>query len=249
MSLHDLPDASSARVRGRFVYTALDPATPRAIRVVSLEPNLQDGLVSCRIQHTDLDSARYSALSYQCGTKDDSQQILVDGLNFTVRRNLWDFLNQARETLISRTFWVDALSISQEDDQEKSRQVQMMGQIYQNAGEVLIWLGPHTHFSSYAWKRVKEFYRMGQATSVREVAEACLKDDDLWQGLEEVYTSAYWERAWITQEYLLWQNCRILQGLQGLLHAAERSSGCEYTQYRVLPLVWLSRVSSLSWRA
>ena len=40
-----------------------------------------------------------------------------------------------------RTLWVDSICINQGDDNERSQQVRLMGQIYRKASTVLIWLG------------------------------------------------------------------------------------------------------------
>jgi hypothetical protein len=37
--------------------------------------------------------------------------------------------------------WIDALCINQEDDRQRGHQVEMMGSVYLQASEVLIWLG------------------------------------------------------------------------------------------------------------
>lgn len=209
-----------------FRYTALDAAKPNAIRLVSINPGLPHDLISCHIEHTDIQTNKYSALSYEWGAKDDNQHILVDGLYFEVRRNLWDFLYQARPTFGSRPLWIDAISINQEDEQEKSGQVQKMGEIYHNAEEVLIWLGPHRACTSHAWKYVEAYHSLQRYRSVNDLA-AVLKhfmdDDDLWQGLQEIYDSEYWKRAWIAQEYLLAKERLILQGDEMIPYSAYTS--------------------------
>lgn len=50
--------------------------------------------------------------------------------------------------------WVDALCINQQDPQEKTHQVQLMGKIYSLAESVLVWLGPddkHSRFLMRLW--------------------------------------------------------------------------------------------------
>lgn len=46
-----------------------------------------------------------------------------------------------RQTGCDRTFWIDSICINQMDDQERSQQVSIMGRIYQQARQVVIWLG------------------------------------------------------------------------------------------------------------
>lgn len=40
-----------------------------------------------------------------------------------------------------RLLWIDAVCINQHDQDEKSRQIPFMGQIYSGAFRVLVWLG------------------------------------------------------------------------------------------------------------
>jgi hypothetical protein len=55
--------------------------------------------------------------------------------------NLWTALRRLRLNDRSRLLWVDAVCINQSDDDEKSSQVRMMGDIYRGAARVLRWLG------------------------------------------------------------------------------------------------------------
>jgi hypothetical protein len=59
--------------------------------------------------------------------------------------NLWHALNslksKQRGTRTSLTLWVDAICINQSDTLEKNIQVAMMGEIYENAATVRVWLG------------------------------------------------------------------------------------------------------------
>lgn len=84
----------------------------------------------------------YRALSYVWGDATKKRPITVDGLHFMITRNLYDFLVQARVPLQRVSpYWVDALCINQADNEEKAAQVNMMGDIYQNCWQCIVWLG------------------------------------------------------------------------------------------------------------
>jgi hypothetical protein len=51
-------------------------------------------------------------------------------------------LRHLRHRSEPRSMWVDAICISQKDDQERSKQVASMFAIYAVARRVLMWLGP-----------------------------------------------------------------------------------------------------------
>jgi len=76
------------------------------------------------------------------GDVEDQRVVFVNNKRFEVRRNLYDFLCLARKLSITDTLWIDAICINQEDVEERNKQVQLMGEIYEKAGQVLIYPGP-----------------------------------------------------------------------------------------------------------
>ena len=88
----------------------------------------------------------YTALSYTWGPPGDDHDILVNGLRFSIRRNLYDALRRMQlSKLINQHLWVDAICINQGEDEEalneRSIQITCMKDIYERAGNVLVWLG------------------------------------------------------------------------------------------------------------
>ncbi|KAI4671740.1 uncharacterized protein J4E78_000236 [Alternaria triticimaculans] len=92
------------------------------------------------------DPVSYEALSYAWGSDEDSAYIFV-GANsrLRVRHNVTQILRYLRDGiklgLTARTLWIDAICINQADDEEKGKQVTMMGNIYACAKSVLVWTG------------------------------------------------------------------------------------------------------------
>ena len=69
----------------------------------------------------------------------------TDGKALAIRPNLAHFLQEtisSRLVSASSLIWIDAVCINQGDNVERGSQVKMMGEIYQHAKDVLIWLGP-----------------------------------------------------------------------------------------------------------
>lgn len=58
-----------------------------------------------------------------------------------VPRNVFFALQYLRHEGNTRTLWIDAICINQEDLDERSEQVVHMLQIYKNASRVIVWLG------------------------------------------------------------------------------------------------------------
>jgi Heterokaryon incompatibility protein (HET) len=71
----------------------------------------------------------------------EEQPLLCDGRSAYVRCNLHNALSQIVSNGSSRVAWADALTINQDDDNEKSKQVALIGDIYRLADYVLCWLG------------------------------------------------------------------------------------------------------------
>ena len=100
--------------------------------------------IECRLQVVDLDaSPQYIAISYTWGQAGDETEILVDGHCILIRRNLYDCLHTPRDRVSNLYLWIDVLSISQSDLDEKSPQVAMIGRIFAQAVEVRTWFGHH----------------------------------------------------------------------------------------------------------
>ncbi|KAI0413436.1 heterokaryon incompatibility protein-domain-containing protein [Xylaria grammica] len=88
---------------------------------------------------------RYVALSYAWGPPEPAATIIINGQSVKVRANLESALRQLRNMDYFKSLgkiWIDSLCINQNDNAEKQRQVQMMADIYRNAGNVVVWLGP-----------------------------------------------------------------------------------------------------------
>lgn len=139
-----------------YSYVPLDKYK-RQIRLLHLH-SLVDGLLSnthdpgynargandiyCTFSVASLDDPpSYDALSYVWGDAKEVSEIILDGQSFLVTRNLQAALYQVRQTQQTRTLWVDALCINQDDVHERSDQVSQMQHIYSQASTVLVSLG------------------------------------------------------------------------------------------------------------
>jgi hypothetical protein len=83
----------------------------------------------------------YTAVSYAWGDPTPRHTILVDGHPRMIAQNLWEFLMRTRSYNETRWLWIDALSISQSDLEERRHQVGIMSRIFSGADKVLVWLG------------------------------------------------------------------------------------------------------------
>ena len=116
-----------------------------SIRILTLHPAAKgDATITTTLEEVDLtDKPSFEAISYTWGTDESQRSITVNGCSIRIRQNLFQALSRFRLGHRSRVMWVDALCISQTDIEEKSQQVQQMGNIFKSAQRVLVWLGEH----------------------------------------------------------------------------------------------------------
>jgi len=134
----------------------------REIRVISLSPGFWDDDISCITQVVSLDRApAFSALSYAWGDPNLTESIYLDGESFPVMKNLKVALRYLRQQIEVRILWIDFLCIDQNDDDEKSWQVNMMGDIYRACENVFLWLGTESEDSD-RWCESEEYETCGR---------------------------------------------------------------------------------------
>ncbi|KAF2103180.1 hypothetical protein NA57DRAFT_72160 [Rhizodiscina lignyota] len=137
-----------------YQYQSLEPG---CVRLVSFdEGTTADDYLVINIQNvllcnaTELNS--YGAVSYVWGEPDFTESVLCEGgkshLKVTKRLlNILRALNSSTRSSgeadfeIFPKFWIDAISINQNDVQERNHQVHQMAQIYRRASLVHIFLG------------------------------------------------------------------------------------------------------------
>ncbi|KAB5554885.1 heterokaryon incompatibility protein-domain-containing protein [Coniochaeta sp. 2T2.1] len=176
--------------------------------------------------------------SYVCGDQSVRENILIDGKPLSVTVNLANALrNVAKQwsTLFLGTdtsaweLWADAISINQDDAQEKNHQIQLMAQIFRSADIVLSLLGVDDHLTNLALDTFSLITRETSTLSVDELLSLrwiemhdSLCDDtwktgtsevdvhnERWHATDEFLGLEYWKRVWIFQETALARNLFI----------------------------------------
>lgn len=138
-----------------LLYRPID-SQRREIRILQLLPGSEDDPIRGTL-HTILltETSDYEALSYNWGDPQVCRAIEVDGMEKDVTENLFNALRRLRLTKKERCLWVDAICINQDDDTEKSHQVNLMSKIYSWTARALLWLGDFSGSKdAYAWPNV-----------------------------------------------------------------------------------------------
>ena len=129
-----------------YQYSSLKESL-NEIRVLTLHPGdfSADLHVSIHKVTLRLDSPPiYEALSYVWGTTENPVELKVDpsgNETLAITQNLAIALPYLRFENKTRTLWIDAICINQQDLRERSSQVKIMGDIYRLAERVVVWLG------------------------------------------------------------------------------------------------------------
>ena len=203
-----------------YEYRALDTTT-REIRLISLHPATSEE-IRCDIVHQSLDNAKYYTLSYVWGGPEQGHNIRLDNLKKAVKPNLFDALRRLRDKIPGELLWVDALCIDQNNDSERSSQVNMMGDIYESSMKTFVWLGEEAEGSSLAMKLLSSITtnvqngarsEAGILTWLKIIGEDRSEErKQSWVALRRLFERDYWKRVWIIQELLLSHPTTLLCG-------------------------------------
>lgn len=125
------------------IYPSYSLLQDKHIRLLHLEPATDsDAPIRCSFTTVSLaNSPCYEALSYVWGDSTLLNTVKLDGFDVAISRNLFQALCRLRRRDADRILWVDAVCINQGDIDERSRQVSLMGSIYQGAERVVVFLG------------------------------------------------------------------------------------------------------------
>jgi Heterokaryon incompatibility protein (HET) len=141
-----------------------NPLAPgRNIRMLALEPSRDfNSDIRCRLIERSLDEAQggYEALSYVWGSQIYDAKITCNDRSFDVTTNCLLALRYLRKRAKVRFLWVDAICIDQSSNAERGHQVELMGEIYKFANNVIIWLGEQQPGTKRAFQHAQNFYRL-----------------------------------------------------------------------------------------
>lgn len=197
----------------KYHYTPLG-GRPDEIRTMRLLPGLGDDPIRIQMEPSWLDSPpRYEAISYVWGNKDETHDIAVcEGEaehSLGIPRSLYGALRQLRQLIEPRTIWVDAICMNQEDDREKSHQVQLMRRIYQGAARVMIWLGDNLSLGSQAGPLLELIGRINR----REFESVPPPSDwRTWSPFRELFRHPWFRRVWCLQEAVMAPSAEVMLG-------------------------------------
>ncbi|CZR56296.1 uncharacterized protein PAC_06184 [Phialocephala subalpina] len=236
MSSTVVNDSSPADDSG--IYKALD-ASKREIRILQILPSEQDdATVQCVLHTVSLDdNPDYLTLSYVWGNGNiPKEEVIVNGAILPIMPNLVSALRHLRRGQFylrgygsadtpffaiqslshSLRLWADAICINQNDEQERTSQVQLMGPIYSQTSLAISWLGADAADELQDGIRLMMLIRNELECDMSRAVKwldkypllfQCDKDsahlDRVWSSLRAFLNLEYWKRKWIIQEIAL----------------------------------------------
>lgn len=230
------PQKSIRLVRMESISASLEPPIRLTTRIV----RLQD-----KIPYATLSYTWGSPFGVFCSEKDRDAAprtdipILCDGKLLEIGENLYRFLCRWRQALAAHDnstreghmppnklekfkppaeFWIDAICINQDDTEEKTQQVSMMGDIYIKSVTTWIWLGEDDQFSPEAFRLLPTLLNRLDGADTESLAKLD-KDEVLtrlglpdrhswkWFAVFALFQRQWFRRSWVVQEAILSTKC------------------------------------------
>lgn len=112
------------------IYSTLSAEINEIRRLTIFSGSFEDQ-IQCALNPVSLEvNPSYAALSYCWGDPEARTKITVNGQKISVTKSLERALRYLRKDDEDAIIWADAICINQQDTDEKSVQVRMMGEIY-----------------------------------------------------------------------------------------------------------------------
>ena len=182
---------------------------------------------------TPEDHPHYEALSYVCGSPEKPEKAIISDNNASLQSqlsltsNLAEALQYVRYEDRSRTLWVDAVCINQDDLVERGAQILKMASIYRLASRVMIWLGPEKDDSAYAFSftcdigsRIRlepndtAVHSLDSTMPSHEFQlqlQSTFGESRLREALRSLFDRYYFERLWVRQEAFFGGESALIQ--------------------------------------
>lgn len=213
-----------------YRYQAL-PSQEDHIRRLILEPGEDDAPLVGRLETIELRGAAdlypFRAVSYAWGSRNKNQIITVNRDRLEITTSLWDCLLQARDAHRAVALWADGICINQDDEEEKNRQVALMGRIYETSRCTLICLGLGLGTEDREYASAVAGLIAEVETLIQEVfedpkfswdwdsfpwppADHALLRDYRWDSWVQLVQQPWFRRGWVVQEAALGPDALML---------------------------------------
>ncbi|KAH7346049.1 heterokaryon incompatibility protein-domain-containing protein [Pyrenochaeta sp. MPI-SDFR-AT-0127] len=178
----------------------------RQIRIAYITKGSRSDPLEATLLRTSLDALpSYEALSYVWGRDQSVAKLALNGHCINITPSLQGAMMQLRSSTEDRLIWIDAICINQEDPEERSKQVQLMRDIYSNAKRVIVWLGEEAEDTKAGVEFLKalEVHSSPKEHAADVLRAAPSNLTAILNGIRELLLDrSYWNRLWIVQEVM-----------------------------------------------
>ena len=203
-----------------------------SIRILSLLPGNRSAPLQCELQRARIPGTvgpggasgpTLEALSYVWGDGKMCQKLFCNNSAIKITQSLFDALIHLRHPKATRTLWVDAVCIDQNNNEEKIEQLPHMKDIYQHASQVVIWLALADESTSQALDLIRlaancmrqesgermptgDFSRFQEPFSHeknRQWGFPPIEDLESWLPVAALFSRSWFSRCWTVQEVAL----------------------------------------------
>ena len=193
------------------------------IRVLVVEAGEFSSPVTAHFQFCAVREDRdvqWEAISYAWDDQIPSKDIKLQGKMVQVADNVFRMLKNLRRPSQTRSLWIDAVCINQNDSDEKSKQVPLMRYIYQKAQSVIIWLdtqGAEDAASAIvlaaSWMELKANSVSQSESRTLQALFSYEKPDVHWNGpFHRIAGLRWFQRIWPVQEATFGMNLQVCLG-------------------------------------
>lgn len=152
----------------------------------------------------------FRALSYEWGTKTQSKLIFTESGVLRVWDALHNTIIALREEKSAAVFWIDAICINQEDDQEKIHQIRMLPMIFQRASRTVAFIASDRQSDEAIETLLQIRAKLDDPglwpQKLKIIPESWVRQpkphsgDPIWQDIKHFFNRTWFRRAWIVQE-------------------------------------------------
>ncbi|KAF2656720.1 HET-domain-containing protein, partial [Lophiostoma macrostomum CBS 122681] len=181
-----------------YLHADLDRNRGSHIRLLQLLPGNYFDDIHGDLFEADLETdPEYEAVSYtwadENGDASLSRRIWLSKKLLMITINCQRALRRLRRQDASRTLWVDAICINQANLQERLHQVSQMKEVYQQARQVMIYVGEASDDSDF----LLDYLDNSDWSPVRELQRR------LAEAARNFFLRNWFHRIWVLQEVLL----------------------------------------------
>lgn len=203
----------------------------REIRLLQVLPDLSAAIIKCKFKSAVLHEQpwmpHFTAISYTWGSAVRDESIMLYGRLYNITSSAHQALTRVRRQDKPVLIWIDSICINQDDTEEKSKQIQLMGQIYSMASHTVGWIGEADEDSVLAINSMKDMVKefgyghpcrldasLGDALLKHALSEAGSRE---LKAIAKLLSRAWFHRIWVLQEVALSRRLIIYCGEEEFL--------------------------------